>query len=150
MLMKEMKMDIVYDGKDKILGRLASTVAKQLLLGKNVAVINAEQCVISGDRKGIIAKYKVRADIIEKANPEHSPYWPRRSDLLVKRVIRGMLPYHKKASGKAAYKRLRVYIGVPDSLKDAKPVVVETKNPRELYVSHMTVSEVSKLLGYNK
>lgn len=150
MLMDDIKIDVIYDGKDKILGRLASVVAKQLMLGKNVAVVNAEQSIISGDRKGIVSKYKVRVDLIEKANPEHSPYWPRRSDLLVKRVIRGMLPYHKKASGKAAYKRLRVYIGVPDSLKSAKPVEIETKNPKELYVSHMTVSEVSKLLGYNK
>ena len=148
--MDSIKIDVVYDGKDKILGRLASTVAKQLLLGKNVAVVNAEQCIISGSKESILSKYKERIDLIEKANPEHSPYWPRRSDLLVKRIIRGMLPYHKKPSGKAAYKRLRVYIGIPNELKDAKPIAIETRNPKELYVSSMKVSEVSKLLGYSK
>ncbi len=34
---------IVYDAKDKVLGRLASTVAKELLNGKKVAVINARR-----------------------------------------------------------------------------------------------------------
>ena len=148
--MDSIKIDAVYDGKDKILGRLASTVAKQLLLGKNIAVVNAEQCIISGSKESILSKYKARVDLIEKANPEHSPYWPRRSDLLVKRIIRGMLPYHKKPSGKAAYKRLRVYIGIPEELKGTKPIEIETKNPKELYVSSMKVSEVSKLLGYSK
>lgn len=148
--MEEIKFDAVYDGKDKILGRLASTVAKQLLQGKNVAVVNAEDCIISGNKADILAKYKKRVDLIEKANPEHSAYWSRRPDLLVKRVIRGMLPYHKKATGKAAYKKLRVYVGMPEELKNTKLIAIETKNPKELYVKYVRISEVSKLLGYNK
>lgn len=140
----------VYDASDKVLGRLASIVAKQLLTGKKVAVVNAEQAIISGNKKDILSKYKTRLDLIDKGNPEHSPYWPRRSDMLVKRVIRGMLPYHKKATGKVAFKNLRVYIGVPEALKRSKPLEIESKNPKELYVRHMKISELSELLGYNK
>ncbi|MGC8572340.1 MAG: 50S ribosomal protein L13 [Candidatus Micrarchaeia archaeon] len=138
----------VYDAKDKILGRVASVVAKRVLEGKNVAVINAEQAIISGNKKDIIEKYKTRMDLKERSNPEHSPYWPRKPDLFVKRIIRGMLPYHKKTSGKEAYKRLRVFIGTPEALKDAKKIDVKTKAPKELYVDYIRVSELAKQLGY--
>lgn len=139
----------VFDASDKILGRLSSTVAKRLLMGKRVAVINAERAVVSGDKAGIRERYRERLNLQEKENPEHSPYWSRRSDLLVKRVIRGMLPY-RKPRGKAAYHNLRVFAGVPDAFRGAQPVALEEKDPRRLYVKHMTVSELSQLLGYDR
>src|SRR5208283_3118888 len=93
---------VVYDAKDKVLGRLASTVAKELLNGKKVAVVNAERAFITGTKKVIVKRYKVRLNLQEKENPEHSPYWPRRPDMLVRRIIRGMLPYHKNPSSRSA------------------------------------------------
>ena len=42
---------IVIDGKGHLLGRLASVVAKQLLNGKNIVVVRAEQIVVSGSCK---------------------------------------------------------------------------------------------------
>jgi large subunit ribosomal protein L13 len=62
---------VVYDAKDKVLGRLASTVAKELLNGKKVAVVNAEKAYITGDKRGIIKRYRVRLGLQEKENPEH-------------------------------------------------------------------------------
>ncbi len=150
MKMPNPKETEVFDANDKVLGRLASTVAKRLMLGKSVVVVNAEKSVITGDKRGIILKYKTRLNLQEKENPEHSPYWPRRSDMLVRRIVRGMLPYHKKPSGKAAYKRLMVFNGVPDAFKDVKPIEIKTKNPKELYTDYMRVSELSKLLGYTR
>lgn len=41
----------VIDGKGHLLGRLASIVAKQLLAGKKVVVVRAEQILISGSCK---------------------------------------------------------------------------------------------------
>lgn len=141
---------IVYDAKDKVLGRLASTVAKELLNGKQVAVINAEKAFISGDKLKIAKRYRVRLNLQEKENPEHSPYWPRRPDMLVRRIIRGMLPYHKKPSGKAAYKRLRVFVGVPKELHGKKAIEVKTKTPKTIYVGYVYINELSKILGYDK
>ena len=140
----------VYDAKDKVLGRLASQVAKQLLSGKKVAVINAEQAIISGDRLKIKAKYQTRLNLRELENPEHSPYWSRRPDMLVKRVIRGMLPYHRKATGKDAYRRLFVFIGIPDELKASKPIEIKSKDPKALYTGYVRVKELAQLLGYNR
>ena len=140
---------IVYDATEKVLGRLATGVAKQLLSGKKVAVVNAESAIITGSPKVLAAKYKTRLDLQDKANPEHSPYWSRRPDMLVKRVIRGMLPYHRP-KGKSAYRLLRVFIGVPEELKGAKPVEYKGKEPDRLYVKYTKVSELSKALGYRK
>jgi large subunit ribosomal protein L13 len=141
---------VVYDAKDRVLGRLASTVAKELLNGKKVAVVNAERAFITGNKKVIAKRYRVRLNLQEKENPEHSPYWPRRSDMLVRRIIRGMLPYHKKPSGKAAFKRLRVFVGMPKELNGFNTIKVDTKEPKSMYVGYVYVGDLSKLLGYNK
>ncbi len=148
--MEDYKDYVVYDAKDKVLGRLASTVAKELLNGKKVAVVNAERSFITGNKLGIAKRYRVRLNLQEKENPEHSPYWPRRPDMLVRRIIRGMLPYHKKPSGKAAFKRLRVFVGVPKELNGFNPIELKTKEPKSMYVGYVYIGELSKLLGYNK
>jgi ribosomal protein L13 len=44
---------IVIDASGSIMGRLASSVAKSLLNGEEVHVINAEEAVIS-DRKSVV------------------------------------------------------------------------------------------------
>ncbi|HUC38997.1 MAG TPA: 50S ribosomal protein L13 [Candidatus Acidoferrum sp.] len=139
---------IVFDATDKILGRLASTVAKSVLSGNNAVVVNSEKAIITGSKKVILERYKIRVNLKEKENPEHSPYWSRRSDLLVKRIIRGMLPY-RKPSGKEAFRRLKVYIGTPDEFAKIKPIEIESKNPKDIYVGYITIGELSKLLGYN-
>ncbi|MDE1871402.1 MAG: 50S ribosomal protein L13 [Candidatus Micrarchaeota archaeon] len=140
----------VYDARDKVLGRLASTVAKDLMNGKSVVVINAEKAFISGNKQMIAKRYKVRLRLQEKENPEHSPYWPRRPDMLVRRIIRGMLPYHKKPSGKSAFKRLKVFVGTPKELNGRKPIEIRTKAPKSMYVGYVYIGDLSKLLGYNK
>lgn len=140
---------IVIDAKDKVLGRVASMVAKDLLNGKKVAIVNAELAFITGSKADLVTKYRTRLNLQEKENPEHSPYWPRRPDMLVRRVVRGMLPYHKKPSGKTAYRNLRVFMGVPSMLKDSKITKMETKEPKKMYVKYLYIKELSSLLGYN-
>lgn len=139
--------EYLIDGKGKIVGRVGSNVAKKLLSGDSVFIVNAEEMIISGHPKDIVAKYKRLYELKDKANPEHSPYWSRRPDLFVKRIVRGMLPY-KKAKGKEAYKRLKVYIGFPEELKKLKEHNVTTKNAEEIYENTMTVKQVVTKLGY--
>ena len=129
------------------MGRLATHVAKLLLNGNSVILLNAEEAAMSGHVTGIVAEYKRKIELKDKANPDHSPYFSRRPDLFVKRIIRGMLPY-KKARGKEAYKRLRVYIGVPDAVKDKKVEQVTIKDRSETYEKTITIKELSERLGY--
>ncbi len=140
---------IVYNAKDQIVGRFASRVAKELLNGNDVAVVNARYAVITGGKNAIIEKYRTRLNLQEKANPEHSPYWSRRPDMLFKRIVRGMLPY-RKPHGKSAYRRLKVFQMVPEALKDVKTVQMNSKNLKSIYVNHITLEELSKLLGYTR
>ncbi len=142
-----MAQEYVIDCDSKILGRIASKVAKLLLNGNNVVLVNAEKAVISGHESDIIEKYKHRIEIKDKANPEHSPYVSRRPDLFVKRVVRGMLPY-KKAKGKKAYKLLRVYIGIPSEYKDKKYVELDKNKSYDMFERTISVGEFSKKLGY--
>ena len=141
---------VVVDAKDRVLGRLASAVAKELLSGKKVAIVNAEQAFVTGNKIAIVRRYRTRLNLQEKENPEHSPYWPRRPDMLVRRIVRGMLPYHKKPSGKTAYRNLRVFMGVPSALAKSKMTVIETKEPKKMYVKYLYVKELSQLLGYSE
>ena len=49
---------IVVDTTDHIAGRLASHVAKLLLKGNRVSLINCERIMISGTRANIIQEYR--------------------------------------------------------------------------------------------
>lgn len=139
----------VIDCSSKLLGRLGSKVAKLLLTGNTVTLVNAEKAAISGHGRDIVASYKQKVEWVDKANPEHSPYWSRRPDFFVKRVIRGMLPY-KQPRGKEAYKRLTVYVGVPAGISKESFEKIEIKNMRETYEGALTVKELSARLGYDK
>ncbi len=139
--------ELVIDCDSQILGRLASNVAKMLLKGERVTLINAEKAAISGHESNIIANYKQKLEFKDKANPEHSPYWSRRPDFLVKRIVRGMLPY-KKATGREAFKRLRVYIGMPTEITKGSISKEKGKNKQETYEGTMTIKQLSERLGY--
>jgi large subunit ribosomal protein L13 len=139
--------EYVIDCDSRILGRLASGVAKLLLEGNRVILINAEKAAVSGHPTERAASYKRKLELVDKANPEHSPYWSRRPDMLVRRVVRGMLPY-KKPKGRAAYKRLTVYVGTPHGVPAASAEKLGFKNRKETYETTITVKELSQRLGY--
>ena len=135
---------MIVDGKDLILGRMNTFIAKKLLLGETINVVNCEQVLISGDKKKVLALYKKNYDRMTHAT---GPFIPKTADRFVKRSIRGMLPY-KTAHGLDAYKRLRCYVSVPDSLKDQKfetfKVAHVSKLPNLKYIS---VKEICRFIG---
>ncbi len=139
----------VIDATDVILGRMATLVAKDLLRGEDVAIVNAEEAVISGSKEFILEKFSHRRERKSIVNPaRHGPFYPRLPDGIVRRAVRGMLPY-RKARGKEAFKRLKVYRGVPEELRDnsswAKidiPKVSKLRVPK-----YMKLKALSTLLG---
>lgn len=136
---------VIIDGKGLILGRASSRIAKMLLNGTNVIVLNASELYISGHKKSMLGKYKQRFDLQDKANPEHSPYWSHRPDFFVKRVIRGMLPY-KRPKGKEAYKRLFVYSNFPEEFKSEKLFNLGAKSSNETFERAISVKELTERL----
>ena len=108
---------MIIDATDLIMGRLAAHVAKLLLEGKRVSIINAESAVITGNRDHILQRYRQRRS---RGHIYHGPYFPRMPDRILRRAVRGMLPY-KQQRGRDAFHRLKVYIGKPEKLKDIEP-----------------------------
>ncbi len=141
-----MNFDIVLDGEQTILGRLASYVAKKLLNGKKVAVVNAEKIVVSGKRQKVLREYLKRKWRKNLANPRKGPFYYARPDRLFKRTVRGMLPY-KKGKGRQAYKMLRVFLGVPAELENVKKEKVDSLTSSKLSVrsSTITLREIAEL-----
>ncbi len=142
-------MRYLIDGEDAILGRLSSGVAKLLLQGNEVVLVNAEKIRITGHMRDLSEKYKRLIELRDKANPEHSPFYSRRPDLFVKRVIRGMLPY-KQPKGKTAFKLLKVYIGPAKDIKGTKAHDIKAKKASEAFEGSVTVKELAEKLGYRQ
>ncbi len=110
---------IVVDATNHIAGRLSSKVAKLLLKGNRVSIVNCDKIMISGNRSNIIGEYKEFLEINSVNHWKHGPKHPRRPDTIMKRMIRGMLP-REKPSGILAHKRLRTFIGSPKEVKSLK------------------------------
>lgn len=136
--------EIIIDAEGSVLGRMASTVAKRLLTRERIIIVNAEKAVISGKRKSIINEAK---RFLQVGHPKKGPYHPRRPDEIVKRTIRGMLP-RRKPKGQQAYKRLRVYIGVPDELREREFVRLFEADAGKLKCPYIKVSELSEAIGW--
>ena len=133
---------VMINAQNLILGRLASHAAKLLLKGEPVTIVNAEKAIVSGSKKRIIADYYQKRNV---GSARKGPYYPRMPDRIVKRTIRGMIPY-KKPSGKSAMRKLKVYIGIPKDLKGQKFITVKGASAAGK-VKYMELAEVSKQLG---
>ena len=144
----------VYNAEDKILGRLASTVAKQLISAKKagedtrVSIVNAEKAIVSGKRTSVLSDYRAKYEL---THARKGPFFPRMPDQILKRTVRGMLPYQKNSSGRGALKALRVEIGTPSDLSGDLPDGCEwgdaTKIERPLPERFVRLGEISKELG---
>jgi len=140
------KEPIVIDASNLILGRMASHVAKKALEGNYIIVVNAEKAVIAGRRKRILERVKIRLRTRTLGSLEKGPTHPRRSDTLIRRVVRGMLPW-KKPHGKDAYKRVKVYIGLPEELIGKATMRVPQAEVSKLRGPYVSLEEIVKEIG---
>ena len=87
-------------------------------------------------------------EYIEKSqlnHPRKGPFYPRMPHLMLKRAVRGMIPY-QKPRGREAFKRLRVDIGKPASI-DEKNIETVQKAQMNDNTKYVSLGEVSKILG---
>lgn len=134
------------DADGLILGRMASKVAKRLLNGEEVIVVNAEKSVLSGKKKSKVAEAK---QFLEVGAPERGPFHYRRPDRIVRKTIQGMLPI-KQPKGKTAFKRLKVFMGVPEDFKGQKTDTFAEAQAAKLKGPHFTLAELAKEVGWNQ
>jgi len=140
------KVAIVIDADGLILGRMASNIAKRLLEGEQVAIVNAEKAVLSGRRRSKTAEAK---EFLEVGGVGRGPFHYRRPDRMVRKAVKGMLPI-RRPKGIQAYRRLQVFIGVPDNLKDRKMETLTDSQAKKLTCAYFTVGELAKGIGWNQ
>jgi large subunit ribosomal protein L13 len=133
---------IVVDGKDAILGRLGSFVAKELLKGNTVFVINSESVVISGKKALIVERIKEKRRMGSGGSIK-GPKYIRQSDRLLKRMIRGMLPWDR-TKGREAHKRLRCYVKNGDLTEEQLKTAQKFEHRAPL--KYTTLKEVTEAL----
>ncbi|MEM2713923.1 MAG: 50S ribosomal protein L13 [Candidatus Pacearchaeota archaeon] len=141
---------LVFDAEGCVVGRLAAFVAKQALLGKKIAVVNCEKAIISGKKENILNKYLT---LRRKGRGwQKGPYWPSTADKLLRRIIRGMLPW-KKARGKEAFKRVHCYKGFPKELEGMPSLTSPSdyeKTLKKQFLNFITLGELENLLRGGK
>ena len=134
----------IIDAKGLILGRMSSIVAKRLLEGENIIILNAEKAAISGKRLQIINEAKT---FLEVGHPRKGPYHYRRPDRIVRKTIRGMLP-RRKPKGIQALKRLRVYLGAPKEFENNEFQTIFEASAEKLKSPYITVGDLAKEIGW--
>ena len=145
----------VFDATDQVLGRLSSHVAKILLTGQRsgtgdrVIIVNAESAIVSGTKRAVMATYRKKYEL---NHARKGPFFPRMPDKILKRTVRGMLPYQKNSTGRAAVRNLRVLIGCPNHLTgDSLPEGLELGDlsgvTRPLPERFLKLGKISENLG---
>jgi large subunit ribosomal protein L13 len=129
-----------------ILGRMASKVAKRLLNGEKIVIVNAEKAVLSGKKKSKVAEAK---EFLEVGAPRQGPFHYRRPDRILRKTVRGMLPF-KQPKGKMAYKKLKVFMGVPEDLKGQQMITLKEAQAAKLKGPYFTLAELAKEIGWNQ
>ena len=114
---------IVVDGRDHMLGRLASVVAKELLSGQNVVLVRCEAINVSGSFVRNQMKWARFMRKRTNTNPKWGPFHHRAPSRVMYRTIRGMIP-HKTNRGANAMARLRCFDGIPAPYDKVKRMVV--------------------------
>ena len=112
-------------------------------------IINAENAIVTGSKDRILSDYDKKYKL---NHPRKGPFFPRMPDMILKRTVRGMLPYQKKSSGRQAVKDLRVMIGTPSNLKgenlpDGHEWGDTTNIDRPLPDRFVRLGDISKHLG---
>ena len=134
-------MTTIIDATDATLGRLSTNTAKRLLKGEEITIINSEKAIISGKKPAIKDRYKQKREV---GTYRKGPFYPRMPDQIVKRTIRGMMPY-QTPHGRNAFKKLKCYVGIPKEFEGKKTENITDAERKP--VDFITVEELSKSLG---
>jgi len=134
-------MTVIIDASGATLGRLSTNAAKRLLNGEEIAIVNAEKVIISGKKSAIKNHYKQKREV---GTYRKGPFFPRTPERIVKRTVRGMIPY-QTPHGRAAFKRLKCYVGIPREFERKKTETIA--EAEKLPVDFVTIEELSRYLG---
>lgn len=134
---------IIIDGADTILGRLASYAAKQALLGKEVIIVNCNDVCVAGRYNNIISEY---LSVKKKGGSAiRGPFISTMPYKIVKRTVRGMLPYRKER-GETALDRVICHNNTPKEFETVAKVKVDSISSKNKQVNTIKLAELSRVL----
>ncbi len=141
---------MIIDAKDLVLGRVSSRIAKKLLEGEEIIVVNSNQAVISGEDKSTLNEYDAWTKIRSLVDPTQGPFQLKGPGDLVRQTVKGMLPM-KKEKGKLAYRRLEAYPDVPSRFDGEELETFPKADVKELSTRRfIRLGELSKHLKEGK
>ena len=146
-LIEQQAKTFYVDASGKIAGRMCSHVAKLLLNGNRVIVVNAENVLFSGSRRSIMSEWADRLNLGSVVHPKHGPFHPRTPDGILSRMVRGMLP-RRKPSGLAALRRLRVYVGIPQEFAKVSFTDFYDSKATKSAAYYFPLSEIASKIGW--
>ena len=142
------RRELYVDATNQILGRMASIVAKKLLEGYRVYIVNAEKAVLSGDPLMVVKSYLNLLRVKVHVNPyKWGPRRPRSPIRIVRDAVEGMLPRDRQR-GREAARRLKVYIGLPEEFKNKPLTRFPEADAGRLAHKMITVGEVARAMGW--
>lgn len=135
----------IYNCDGMIIGRMASHIAKDALLGEEVIVVNCEKAVISGKKTNTFQHQKQRRE--RRGYPLKSTQISRLPERFVRRTIRGMLPW-KQTRGREAFKRIKCYRGTPEELADKEQITLKEASLQKLpSLKYIRIGDLCNSLG---
>ena len=135
---------MLIDATDLIVGRLATFAAKKALLGEKIDIVNCEKAIMSGSKEMLMAKWARKRKL---GTWSKGPFHIRLSDRMVRRIVRGMLPY-KTPRGREAFERVMCYRGMPEPFKSQTAITIPEANRKKLPThKFMNIGQITKLIG---
>ena len=128
---------MIVNAENKIVGRLATRIAREVKDGEEVKIVNSEKAVISGDEEKVKDEYRQK---YERGSRDFGPYYPKRPDKILKRIIRGMVRDGEES-------KVKTYLGTPIELDE--PEELDVKQGDDLRKrNYVKLGEVSKSIGW--
>lgn len=135
---------MIINAENRVLGRLASEIARHAKDGEEVKIVNAEKAVVSGDKENVLEDYKQK---YERGSKYRGPHFPKRPERILKRSVRGMLP--KGNDGREMHSNVKAYIGVPHDLEEGEES--EAKKGKDLKNrNYVELGTISEFLGWER
>jgi len=116
------KNKIIIDGNNAILGRLSSYVAKQVIKGEEIMIVNCNKIIITGAIKNIKKEFSQKRSRV--GSSQKGPKIHKDSIKIVKKTISNMLPKKRKEK---LLKKVLCYSNCPEKFKKIKKITSNRK-----------------------
>lgn len=132
-------MKIYIDATETQIGKIGSFAAKKALQGDEIFILNSEKAIISGNKENVVET--IRNWRNKGGNSLKGPIVPKSPERLLKRMIRGMLPWDR-TRGREAYKRIKCFKSNEFDSSKIGVISLKEKTPTK----YLTLEEVVKLI----